>query len=195
VPERTLAEHISAITTPYLTVPIFILVAGLAFVNDPVDIAAYGVIVVGFTVVIPLAYAYWLSKRGKVESIHIYDQRARLGPLALTGASSLAGFGLLYLIDAPEGIIRLAILLFLLAGATLGATMLLKISGHVSSWCAGSAVVIILHGPYMSPLLLGAIPIGWSRLELDRHRPVEVAVGAVYGIVAASVLAFMVGLW
>lgn len=195
MPERTLAENISAITTPYLTVPIFILVAGLAFVSDPIEIAVYGTIVVGFTVLIPLSYAHMLAKRGRVESIHIYDQRARLGPLALTGASSLAGFGLLYLIHAPEGIIRLAVLLFLMAGATLGATMVLKISGHVSSWCAGSAVVILLHGPYLLPLLLGAIPIGWSRLELGRHRPVEVAVGAAYGIVAAIVLAFLVGLW
>jgi membrane-associated phospholipid phosphatase len=195
VPDRTLAENISAVTTPYLTVPAFILLAGLAFVRDPLEITVYGIVAVGFTVVIPLGYAYHLTRRGKVDDIHIYDQRARLGPLALTGASSMAGFGILYLIEAPDGILRLAVLLFLMAGATLAATSLLKISGHVSSWTAGSTVVIILHGPYALPLLLGALPIGWSRLALARHRPVEVVVGFAYGVFAAAALCLAVGLW
>ncbi len=195
VPDRTAAEHVSAVTTPYLTVPAFILLAGLAFVTDPLEIALYGAIAVGFTVGIPLAYARHLERQGKVDSIHIYDQKARLGPLALTGASSAVGLGALYLIDAPDGILRLAILLFLLAGATLAATSLLKISGHTSAWTAGSTVVIILHGLYVLPLLLGAIPIGWSRLELGRHRPVEVTVGFLYGIATAAVLSYLLGLW
>jgi len=190
-----LAEGISAVTTPYLAVPAFILIAGLAFVTDPLEVATYGAIAVGFTVGIPMAYTQYLVREGRVDSVHIYDRRARLGPLALTGASSLAGFGILYLVDAPEGILRLAVLLFLMAGATFAATSLLKVSGHTSAWTAGSTVVVILHGPYAALLLLGALPIGWSRLELGRHRPVEVVVGLGYGIVSAALFSYLVGLW
>ena len=194
VPDRSIAEHVSAVSTPYLTVPVFILLAGLAYVDDPVMIAVYGSIAVGCTVGIPLAYAHHLTQRGKVDDIHIYDQQARLGPLALTAVCSTVGFGVLYLIGAPDGIIRLAVLLFLLAGATLAATTVLKISGHVSAWTAGSAVIVILHGPCLAPLILGAVPIGWSRLALGRHRPIEVLVGFCYGVATAAILALLLGL-
>ena len=194
MPDRTLAEHVSAVTTPYLTVPAFILLAGLAFVTDLEEIMLYGAIAVGFTVGIPMAYAQHLTRQGRVDSIHIYDQRARLAPLALTGASSMVGLGILYLVEAPDGILRLAVLLFLMAGATLAATTVLKISGHVSSWSAGSTVAVVLHGPLALPLLLGALPIGWSRLELGRHRPVEVVVGFLYGILSAAALSLLVGI-
>lgn len=195
VPERTKADYISAVTTPYLMVPAFILMAGLAFVTDPWEIVLYGAIAVGFTVAIPMAFAHYLALQGQVDSIHIYDQKARLGPLALTGASSFIGLVVLYLIGAPDGILRLAVLLFLMAGATLAATSVLKISGHTSAWTAGSTVVIILHGPMAAPLLLGAVPIGWSRLALERHRPLEVVVGFLYGIVSAAILSYLVGIY
>jgi membrane-associated phospholipid phosphatase len=194
VPERTLADHVSALTTPYMTVPLFILLAGLAFVEDPLEMALYGGIAVGFTVVIPLVYTHHLERKGIVDSVHIYDRRARLGPMALAGASSMAGFLLLYLIEAPDSIIRLAVLLFLLTVATLAATTVLKISGHVAAWSAGSTLVIILYGPHLAPLLLGALPIGWSRLKLERHRPVEVVVAFGYGIATATILSYLVGL-
>ncbi len=190
-----LAERISAVTSPYLTVPAFILLAGYAFVTDLPELLLYWGITVGFTVGIPLSYAHYLASQGRVDSVHIFDQRARLGPLALTAASSLAGLSLLYIIGAPDGILRLAVLLPLLAVVTLGATALLKISGHVSSWATGSTVVIVLHGVYALPLLLGAVPIGWSRLALGRHRPVEVVVGLLYGIGTAALLTLLLGLW
>jgi membrane-associated phospholipid phosphatase len=186
---------LSTLTSPYLTVPFFILLAGLKFVDDPREIAAYGAIAVGFTVGVPLAYSYHLMRQGKVDGIHVFEQRARLGPLTLTTASSIFGCLLLYLIGAPDGIIQLAILLFLMAGATLAATSVLKVSGHVSAWTGGSTVVIVLHGPYLAPLLLMGLPIGWSRLQLQRHRPVEVVMGFLYGIVSAALLALAVGLW
>jgi membrane-associated phospholipid phosphatase len=190
-----MAESISAMSTPYLTVPVFILLAGLVYVTEPTEIAIYGAIAVGFTVAIPLGYTHHLAGLGKVDDIHIYDHHARLGPLSLTVASSMVGLGLLHVIGAPDGIVRLAILLFLLAGATLAATTVLKISGHVSAWSAGSTVIMVLYGPYAAPVLLGAVPIGWSRLELGRHRPVEVVIGFLFGVASAALLSFTLALW
>lgn len=193
--DDTLALRVSAISTPYMTTPIFILLAGLYYVHDPWDIIIYGAIVVGFTVVIPLSYAEHLRRRGKVESVHIYDQRARLGPLAITAACSMAALAALYAIDAPWGIIQLAVLLILLAGAVLAATYFFKVSGHVSSWTTGTTVLVLIYGPLAAVLYLVAVPIAWSRLRLERHTRAEVAVGFAYGIASAVVLSWAVGLW
>jgi membrane-associated phospholipid phosphatase len=188
------ASLLSALTTPYLTSPLFILFAGLYFVRGLQEVAVYGVVAVGFTVVIPLGYAEHLRRRGAVDSVHIYDQHARLGPLALTGVCSLAGFGILYGIGAPVGILRLGAMLFLTAGGVLAATFFLKISGHVSAWTVGSTVLVLLWGPLTSPLFVGAVPIAWSRLALGKHTTVEVVVGFFYGVGIALGFAWLVGL-
>lgn len=192
---RTTARYVSMVTTPYLTVPAFILLAGLGFVDRPVEVLLYGAIAVGFTVVVPLAYAEHLRRIGRVDSVHIFDRRARLAPLALTGASTMAGLTILWLIDAPEGIVRLALLLFLMAAATLAATAVLKVSGHVSSWSAGSTVLVVLYGAQLVPVVLMALPIAWARWRLRRHDLRELVAGALYGVVSAAALSWLVGLW
>lgn len=194
VPGNEIAQHISSLTTPYLTTPFFILIAGLHFVDTAYDILIYGTIAVGFTVAIPLAYAEHLRRADRVDSVHILDQHARLAPLALAGASSIMGLALLYLVGAPEGILRLGAMLFLLAGALLVATWFLKVSGHVAAWTAGTTVLVVLYGPQMAVLLMVAVPIAWSRLVLGKHTRMEVGVGLLYGIGIAAVFSWVVGL-
>jgi len=191
----TVASGLSTVTTPYLTAPQFILLAGLHYVDSIGEVALYGAIVVGFTVVVPLAYTLHLKSLGRVGSVHIHEQRARLGPMALTGASSLAGLALLYAMDAPPDILRLGALLILLAVAVLGATYFIKVSGHVSAWATGTTVMVVVYGPVASPLYLAALPIGWSRLALGHHRPVEVLAGFAHGVGTAALLTWVVGLW
>jgi len=183
------------LTTPYLTTPFFILLAGLHYVRDPGEIILYGAIAVTFTVAIPLGYTEHLRRAGRVDSVHTVDQHARLGPLVLTGISSVIGFIILYLVGAPQDILRLGAMLFLLAGALVGATWLLKLSGHVAGWTAGTTVLVALYGPPFATLYIVALPIAWSRLELGKHTRTEVVVGFGYGLTIAAVFAYMVGLW
>lgn len=194
MPGNEIAQHISSLTTPYLTTPFFILIAGLHFVDAAREMLLYGIVAVGCTVAIPLAYAEHLRRTGRVDSVHIPDQHARMAPLALAGASSIMGFALLYMVGAPEGILRLGALLFFLAGALLVATWFLKVSGHVAAWAAGTTVLIVLYGPQMAILFLVAVPIAWSRLVLDKHTRMEVGVGLLYGICIAAVASGVVGL-
>jgi membrane-associated phospholipid phosphatase len=190
-----IARVISSLSSPYLTAPLFILLAGYYYVQDPFQIALYGSITVGFTVLIPLLYTLHLRRIGSVDSLHIIDQRSRLGPLAITGASSAVGLALLYAVGAPEEILRLAVLLFLLAATVLVATFFLKVSGHMAAWGAGTTIVVALYGPVLVPLFLIALPIAWSRLTLERHTPLEVVAGFIYGIGTAAIIAWLLDLW
>ncbi len=190
-----IARAVSSLSSPYLTAPLFILLAGYYYVQDPFQIALYGSITVGFTVLIPLLYTLHLRRTGRVDSVHIIDQRSRLGPLAITGASSAVGLAILYAVGAPEVIIRLAVLLFLLAATVLVATFFLKVSGHMAAWGAGTTIVVALYGPVLVPLFLIALPIAWSRLTLDKHTPLEVVAGFIYGIGTAAMIAWLLDLW
>jgi membrane-associated phospholipid phosphatase len=194
VPDKDLPTIVSALTTPYLTTPLFILLAGLYYVKDPGDILLYGAIAVTFTVAVPLVYTELLRRTGRVESVHVFDQRARLGPLVLTGVSSVVGFLILYLVGAPGGILRLGAMLFLLAGALVGATWFLKLSGHVAGWTAGTTVLVALYGPPAALLYAVALPIAWSRLALGKHTGVEVVAGLLYGVAITAAFVWLVGL-
>ncbi len=192
---ETIARAISFISSPYLTAPLFIMLAGYYYVQDPLEIVLYGSIAVGFTVLIPLLYTLHLRRTGRVDSIHIIDRRSRLGPLAITGGSSMLGLALLYAVGAPEEILHLAMLLFLLAATVLVATFFLKVSGHMAAWGAGTTIVVALYGSFLFPLFLFALPIAWSRLTLEKHTPFEVAAGFMYGIGTAAVITWLLGLW
>ncbi len=190
-----IGKAVSSLSSPYLTAPLFILLAGYHYVQDPLELLLYGSIPLGFTVLIPLLYSIHLRRIGKVDSVHIIDRRSRLVPLAITGASSFTGLVLLYAVGAPEEILRLAVLLFLLAATVLVATFFLKVSGHMAAWGAGTTIVVALYGPVLVPLFLIALPIAWSRLTLKKHTPLEVVAGFIYGTVTAAIISWLLGLW
>ncbi len=102
-------------------------------------------------------------------------------------------------------------------GAVLGTMLVLKIaglelslylgwaaalspSGHVAAGCVvyGGLAVLLLRGR-APPLLVASMPIlvvtviGFSRLRLGAHTPLEVVVGAVVGLLGAGSLAWLAG--
>ena len=188
------AMWVSAATTPYITVPVFILLCGARYVRGWDELLLYGGIVVGLAVVMPLAYTAHLVRTGAVEAMDVPGRFGRLRPLAAAAVGALLGLAALYALDAPSGIVRLGIMLVALAAAVFAATGVLKVSGHVTAWTAGNVVLAALWGPWALLALLGAIPVAWSRLALGRHTPFELVAGAVYGTAVAAALAWALGL-
>lgn|ERR1035437_874850 len=99
----------------------------------------------------------------------------------------------LYYFQAPK-------IIFIVAFAlTVGLIVLqivnnyLKASGHVATITAFVTSMIVIHKePYY---LLGyafVILVGWSRIKLKRHTPLEVTVGGILGIIL-SIIVYIVG--
>jgi membrane-associated phospholipid phosphatase len=185
---------VSAATTPYITVPVFILLCGARYVGGPRELLLYGGIVVGLSVLVPLGYTAHLVRKGVVEDMDVPGRFGRLGPLAAAALGSVVGLAALHVLGAPTGVLRLGMMLVALAAAVFAATAFLKISGHVTAWTAGCVTLASLWGPWALPSLLGALPIAWSRLALGRHTPLELVAGAAYGIAVSAVLAWAMGL-
>ena len=188
------AMWLSAVTTPYITVPVFILLCGARYVGGWRELLLYGGIVVGLAVLVPLGYTAHLVRRGVVEAMDVPGRFGRLGPLAAAALGATAGLLALLLLGAPIGVLRLGVMLVALAAAVFAATAVLKISGHVTAWAAGSVTLAFLWGPWALAALLGALPIAGSRLALGRHTPLELVAGAAYGIAVSAVMAWAMGL-
>jgi len=185
---------LSAVTTPYITVPVFILLCGARYVDGWRDLLLYGGIIVGLAVLVPLVYTAHLVRKGVVEAMDVPGRFGRLGPLAAAALGASAGLLALLLLGAPSGVLRLGAMLVALAAAVFAATAVLKISGHVTAWAAGSVTLGFLWGPWALAALLGALPIAWSRLALGRHTTLELAAGAAYGTAVSAALAWALGL-
>jgi len=188
------ALWLSSATTPYITVPVFILLCGARYVDGWRELLLYGGIVVGLSVLVPLAYTAHLVRKGVVEAMDVPGRFGRLGPLAAAALGAVVSLMALILLGAPSGVLRLGAMLVLLAAAVFAATAVLKISGHVTAWTAGSVALASLWGPWALAALLGALPIAWSRLALARHTPLELVAGAAYGIAVSAALAWAMGL-
>jgi len=188
------AMWLSAATTPYITVPLFILLCGARYVDGWRELLLYGGVVVGLAVLVPLGYTAHLVREGVVEDMDVPGRFGRLGPLAAAAMGAFAGLLALLLLGAPSGVLRLGVMLVALAAAVFAATAVLKISGHVTAWAAGSVTLAFLWGPWALASLLGALPIAWSRLALGRHTPLELVAGAAYGIAVSAMLAWAMGL-
>lgn len=88
---------------------------------------------------------------------------------------------------------------FLLRGASIALVMLVacaittiwvKVSIHVAT-AALTATALVLLGSPIGWVVAPAVPIlMWSRLALGRHKPLEVALGLVFGIVAGVATRF-----
>ena len=87
---------------------------------------------------------------------------------------------------------------FLLRGAT-GTLVMMAVCAVITPWIKVSlhlafaglaATTLILLGSAVGWAILAVLPVlAWSRLHLLRHRPIEVVLGAILGIVAG------LGLW
>ena len=195
VPDRDRAARaLSGATSPYITVPSFIMLCGLRYVADPLTGLLYGAVLIITTVVAPLAYVVRLKRRGVVESVHVRERAARLGPLAAAAAGAALGTLAIWALGAPSGVLRLAAMLVALAIALLAATVLLKVSGHTAAWSSGAVVLAVLYGWWALAALALVVPIAWARHALGSHTPIELAAGSAYGGLTAAALAWLAGL-
>lgn len=195
MPDRTgVARGLSVATSPYITVPVFIMLCGLRYVSDPLMGLLYGIVLVGTTVLVPLAYVLHLKRLGVVASIHVQERAARLRPIASAAAGAAVGLLVIWVLGAPAGVLRLGAMLVGLALSVMAATAVLKVSGHVTTWTSGTVVLAVIYGWWALALLAVAAPIAWARHAMGRHTPLELVAGMAYGSLVAAVLAWLVGL-
>ena len=71
------------------------------------------------------------------------------------------------------------------------ATRWIKVSLHMAFAALVATVLALMRSPIGYALLLALPAIVWSRLVLQRHTPVEVALGTIIGAVAGAVMYYL----
>jgi membrane-associated phospholipid phosphatase len=177
---------VSEILSPLYIVPALLLLVAWSSTQRPGETVAWGLLAIGLTMALPVAHLYRELRLGRVSdhNVRVREQRPRL--LTLTVVCALLSLGVATAGGAPQDL--LALLGAQAAGLLLFAfvTLLWKISFHTGVAAGAIAILALLFGPPMLALAPAVPLVGWARVELGDHTPLQVVTGAVLGAAVAA---------
>jgi membrane-associated phospholipid phosphatase len=141
-----------------------------------------------FAAFIPYLFILFLYKSQKLNDLHIPKRRQRLLPLLIVNISVFAGLPFLLMTD-PSKMMRSVYTIYMIGIPVITLiTLFWKISFHSGFITMFSIVFLIIFGAWAVFTILLIPLVGWARLRLKRHTPVQVFCGsALTGIIALSV--------
>lgn len=152
-------------------------------------------------VLLPVGILYILKKLGKLNSIHLNEQKERFFPMVLIAISYIVGIRLLHRIDAPATLIMLmrGVCLAIMLVAMI--SILWKISAHMTGMGGALGITLVLSIIYRVDLssiacLISLIAglVGWARLYLNHHTIKQVNYGFLLGF-NTMIVSFFLHAW
>ena len=139
------------------------------------------VVALAFTTGLPWLGVVWMRQSGRVTDLHIRKRSQRWPVFVLAGISLLVGCGALVLLQAPAAVF--STLALILAGLLICLVVNLRWKVSVHTAVAAFIWLNVFSGPDWGPAaaVFMTLLVGWSRLELRRHTPGQVLVGALVG--------------
>jgi len=145
------------------------------------------------TIILPLSVVPFYISQKVIKSIHMDTSRERIIPLTMNSIFFYLGFYLLNKLQVPDLIKMYVFASFSVGVVTLLVSLKWKISIHMIGigGLTGAILSISWHlgvdmkGVWMGLILCGGL-IGFARLELNKHTPVQVYSGFFIGLIVAG---------
>jgi membrane-associated phospholipid phosphatase len=183
--KNRLALLTSGIINPFLVGLGVVMLVAWQGAASPAEALKWVGLVTVLTILPVFIVTLYLMRNKQTDSLFINERKKRTRVYLITGACSLAGFAVLYLLDAPRMLLAtftasiVTILLFMLIN------LWWKISVHTAWMGASVTILIVLYGWVLSPAMV-LVPISaWSRIQLGRHSLAQTAAGACLAAVIA----------
>ncbi len=171
------ARYVSIIFSPLtISLPAIFLVA--LFHQEPSSIF-FAAIVVLFLSIGPMLYILIGVSLGKFSDIDVSIRSQRLGPFLFGITSSLIGFFILQLNNAPKNLETILLTASVLGFILMIITFWWKISMHASAISGTVTFLAVLYGKIVLPAFLLVLLVGWSRVVLKRHTAAQVTAGTI----------------
>lgn len=139
-----------------------------------------------FSAVIPYGIIWLGVRRGHLTDHHIGKREQRRKPLLLGLVSVLVGLTLLILLGAPRPLIAMIVVIFGVVLIIAVVNLFWKLSGHTAVAAGCASVLVIAFGPALLAAFVIVIAVGWSRVQLRAHTPMQVVTGFIAGILIAT---------
>ena len=144
-------------------------------------------VVLTFGTFVPLLIIILLSKHGVVSDVFVTEREERAKPFAGAVISYLVGSLVLWSLNAPKLVTALMLCYAVNTIVMMLITRRWKISVHASGIAGPTTVLIAAVGAWASILFALLIPVGWARIRLKAHTPMQLLAGALVTIAATWV--------
>jgi membrane-associated phospholipid phosphatase len=135
-----------------------------------------------FVTLLPAVYLFHLKKKKEIQSLDIDDRKKRIVPLLLGFICFSVGFIVLYLFKAPGIVLGLMFCYVTNTMIVWLITLFWKVSVHAIGVAGPLMALYLSFGQFILPLFLIAVLVGISRIVLNKHTPMQVAVGTGIGL-------------
>ncbi len=182
-----LAEFLSAMTRLPLVATVLFPVVGAAVGGW--GGLSWGLLCVFLTSGLSLVYLYRLVRSGRIRDAGAISRSERVGPLRMVAILYVLSFLVLTLLGGP---VELRAMLLSFSGATILFVVLTPFTNpslHTAGISGTAICVSYIFGAWGVPVALAILPVWWARSFLDRHTPLELALGMLIGT-GATYLAF-----
>lgn len=148
----------------------------------------WGLLAAFFAVLLPFLYLLRGVRRKQLTDHHVYLRRQRPRPLSIGVVSVLVGLGLMVILGAPRELVALVVAMAVGLALSLLVTLFWKISIHVAVVAGAIVILVLVFGPQCLALVPVVFLVGWARVAVGDHTPLQVAAGAVLGATVAAIV-------
>ncbi|MGH3087230.1 MAG: hypothetical protein ACRDSJ_07925 [Rubrobacteraceae bacterium] len=143
--------------------------------------ALWAILCIFLTSGLSLVYLYRLARSGRVRDPRRIPRSERVGPLRVVAGLYVLAFLTLTLLGGPPEL-RAMLLAFALATILFAfSTPFTNPSLHIAGISGTAICVSYVFGAWGVPVALFILPVWWARTVLDRHTPLELALGMLIG--------------
>ncbi|WTW98446.1 hypothetical protein OG216_36185 [Streptomycetaceae bacterium NBC_01309] len=186
-PRTRAARVVTEVFAPAVLVPVVLLAVGWHSTRSLAGVG-WGLLGTLFCGVLPVAFVVYGVRRGYWTDHHIRIRRQRAVPIVVTAGSVGVGLTALVWAGAPRDVVALVVAMLAGLAVALAVTALWKISVHTAVAGGTVSVLVLTYGSAVALATPLVALIGWSRVELRDHTPMQALVG---GFVGASVAAMV----
>ncbi len=181
-----LAKYISGICSPFLMVVGFGLWCVAASVHSTSEFLLYGGLCLLLISGLPLIYILINMKLGHISDVHVAIREQRTMPFVIATIGAIILSCIYYFLDAPRGLIALAVSL-VVSGLLFGIlTQFSKVSIHAAAYTGAVIMVAFLINIWLLCLLFFLPVIIWARLERKRHNPRQAILAAIINAICIT---------
>lgn len=184
------AVAVSEVFAPAVLVSLFLVLVSTTSAPWPQS-ALFALVSVGFTTALPLGWVLALVRRGLLTDHHISRREQRAPVLAAAVVSIVVGILVLGLVGAPEAILVAVVSTIAGVVMVLAVNLWWKLSAHSAVAVFVTIGGILVTGPAAVPLALVPAAVGWSRVHLRAHTPLQVLAGYGVGAVIGAFYALL----
>lgn len=175
-----IARWLSIVFHPFVMVGV--MVGAAAAARQTAGEAARSVITVVMFTIVPLTALMWRQvRRGRWDNVDASNRAERPILYIVGGVALIALLGYLLLVRPQSFMVRGVVATFGMMAVCAAATRWINVSLHMAFATLAATTLALMRSPVGFALILALPAIVWSRLALERHTTIELALGAIIG--------------